>query len=108
MSKGQAFLVSVVESLPANAGDMGLIPDLGGSHMARSNWALVPQLLTLWSIASEPRLLKPMNPGAFAVQQEKPLQWEGHAQQLENSPCSLQLREKPTQQPRPSTDKNNK
>ena len=77
MSKDQAFLVSVVESPPANAGDMGLIPDLGGSHMARGNWALVPQLLTLCSMASKPRLLKPMNPGAFAVQQEKPLQWEG-------------------------------
>ena len=37
MSKDQAFLVSVVESPPANAGDMGLIPDLGGCHMPRSN-----------------------------------------------------------------------
>ena len=27
----------VVENLPANAGDMGLIPDPGGSHMAWSS-----------------------------------------------------------------------
>ena len=54
----------VVESLPANAGDTGSSPALGGSHMPRSSealchnywacaleaashnyWALVPQLL---------------------------------------------------------------
>ena len=28
---------AVVESLPANAGDMGSSPGLGGSHMPRSN-----------------------------------------------------------------------
>ena len=28
---------SVVRNLPANAGDMGSIPDLGRSHMPRSN-----------------------------------------------------------------------
>ena len=28
---------AVVESLPANAGDTGLSPGLGGSHMLRSN-----------------------------------------------------------------------
>ena len=27
----------VVKNLPANAGDMGLIPGLGRSHMPRSN-----------------------------------------------------------------------
>ena len=27
----------VVENLPANADDMGSIPDPGGSHMAKSN-----------------------------------------------------------------------
>ena len=30
---------AVVENLPANAGDMGSSPGLGGSHMPRSNWA---------------------------------------------------------------------
>ena len=28
---------SVVKNIPANARDMGLIPDLGGSHMLQSN-----------------------------------------------------------------------
>ena len=28
---------AVVENLPANAGDMGSSPGLGGSHMPRSN-----------------------------------------------------------------------
>ena len=37
--------VPVVKNLPANAGDMGLIPGLGRSHMLQSNKACVPQLL---------------------------------------------------------------
>ena len=42
----------MVESLPANAGDAGSSPGLGGSHMPRSNWACEPQLLSLrvWSL----------------------------------------------------------
>ena len=45
---------AVVESLPANAGDTGSSPGLGGSHMPRSNWAREPQLLGLrvWSLCS--------------------------------------------------------
>ena len=45
---------AVVESLPANAGDTGSSPGLGGSHMPRSNWAREPQLLSLrvWSLCS--------------------------------------------------------
>ena len=33
---------AVVENLPANAGDTGSSPGLGGSHMPRSNWAREP------------------------------------------------------------------
>ena len=45
---------AVVESLPANARDMGSSPGLGGSHMPRSDWAREPQLLSLrvWSLCS--------------------------------------------------------
>ena len=45
---------AVVESLPANAGDMGSSPGLGGSHMPRNGWARGPQLLGLrvWSLCS--------------------------------------------------------
>ena len=52
---------SVVKNPPANAGDMGLIPDLGRSHVPRSNEAHVPQLL------------KPEHLRACAPQQEKSL-----------------------------------
>ena len=47
----------MVESLPANAGDTGLSPGLGRSHMLRSNWAREPQLLSLriWSLCSATR-----------------------------------------------------
>ena len=45
---------AVVENLPANAGDTGSSPGLGGSHMPRSDWAREPQLLSLrvWSLCS--------------------------------------------------------
>ena len=48
---------AVVENLPANAGDTGLSPGLGRSHMPRSNWASEPQLLSLrvWSLCSATR-----------------------------------------------------
>ena len=49
----------MVENLPANAGDTGLSPGLGGSYMPRSNWARAPQLLSLCSRAREPQLLSP-------------------------------------------------
>ena len=43
---------AVVGNLPADAGDTGSSPGLGGSHMPRSNWAREPQLLSLrvWSL----------------------------------------------------------
>ena len=44
----------MVGSLPANAGDAGSSPGLGGSHVPRGNWACEPQLLSLhvWSLCS--------------------------------------------------------
>ena len=44
----------MVESLPANAGDTGLSPGLGRSHMPQSSWAREPQLLSLrvWNLCS--------------------------------------------------------
>ena len=47
----------MVESLPANAGDTGSSPGLGGSHVPRSGWARAPQLLSLrvWSLCSATR-----------------------------------------------------
>ena len=48
---------AVVKNLPANAGDMGSSPGLGGSHIPLSNWAREPQLLSLciWSLCSATR-----------------------------------------------------
>ena len=48
---------AVVENLPANAGDTGSSPGLGGSHMPWSNQAHEPQLLSLrvWSLCSATR-----------------------------------------------------
>ena len=47
----------MVENPPANAGDAGSSPGLGGSHMPWSNWAREPQLLSLhvWSLCSATR-----------------------------------------------------
>ena len=47
----------MVENLPANSGDTGSSPGLGGSHMPRSDWAREPQLLRLriWSLCSTTR-----------------------------------------------------
>ena len=47
----------MVESLPANAGDTGSSPGLGGSHVPRSSWAREPQLLSLrvWSLCAATR-----------------------------------------------------
>jgi len=49
---------SGVKNLPANAGDMGSVPSLRGSHMLWSNWTQAPQLL------------KPACPRARPLQQE--------------------------------------
>ena len=49
----------MVKNLPANAGDIGLIPDLGSSHMPWSNYTCAPQLLSLYSGAQELQLLGP-------------------------------------------------
>ena len=48
---------AVVGSPPADAGDAGSTPGLGGSHVPRSNWAREPQLLSLrfWSLCSATR-----------------------------------------------------
>ena len=71
----------MVKNPPASAGDMGLNLGPGRSHMARSNKARAPQLLSLRSRTREPQLLSPRAattevhaPRARAPQQEKPPQ----------------------------------
>ena len=91
----------VVRNPPAHTGDMGLIPDLGRSHMLQSNEAHVPQLFSLCSRAQELQLLKPTRPRARTPQQEKPPQREVRALQLESSLLAT-TGEKPVQQQNPS------
>ena len=59
---------SVVKNLPANAEDMGSIPDPGRSHMPGINWTHAPQLLSLSSRAFELQLMKATYPRARALQ----------------------------------------
>ena len=74
---------SVDKNPPANAGDIGLIPDLGRSYRLRGSKCYVPQLLSLCSRAWEPELPKPLHPLASDPPPEKPLQGEAWQQQLE-------------------------
>ena len=60
---------AVVKNLPVNAGDTGLSPGPGRSHMPWSNRAHAPQLLSLCATTTEARM-----PRARTPQQEKPPQ----------------------------------
>ena len=72
---------TVVKNPPANAGDTGLSPGLGRSHMPWSNWAPAPQLLSLPATTTEA-----CAPRARALQQEKPPHWEARAPQQRVAP----------------------
>ena len=48
----------MVNNLRVNTGDMGSIPDLGRSHMLRSDQVRAPQLASLWSGPQKPQLEK--------------------------------------------------
>ena len=67
---------AVDKSVPANAGDTGLIPDLGRFHRPWSNQASAPQQLSLCAETAEA-----LWPTAHTRPQEKPLQWEAHTPQ---------------------------
>ena len=83
----------MVESLPANAGDTGSSPGLGGSRVPQSNWAREPQLLGLrvWSLCSAA--------GEAAIVR-------GPRTAMRGGPRSLQLGAALVQRRRPSTAKN--
>ena len=99
------------KNLPANAGGMGSLPDLGRFHMSQSNWARGSQLLSPCSGALEPQLPsshaatnEAHAPKACAVPQEKPVQWEARAPQQRVVPA--QLEKACEEQWRPSIVKN--
>ena len=83
---------AVVESLPADAGDAGSIPGLGGPHMPRSNRAREPQLLSLriWSRAP----------------QREAMTVRGPRTAMKSGPRSPQLEKALAQKWRPNTAKN--
>ena len=64
----------VTKNPPANAGEMGSDPGPGRFRVPRGSSACGLQPLNLCSRAWEPQVLKPAQPGARALQQEKPLQ----------------------------------
>ena len=84
---------AVVEKLPANAGDTGLSPGLGRSHMPRSNWVREPQLLSLrvWSL--------------FSATREAAIVRGPHTV-MKSGPRLLQLEKALAQKRRPNTAKN--
>ena len=84
---------AVVESLPADEGDMGSSPGLGRYHMPRSGWAHEPQLLSLrvWSLCSAAR-------GATIVR--------GLCTVMKSGPRLPQLEKALAQKRRPNTAKN--
>ena len=86
---------TVVENLPADAGDMGSSPGLGRSHMPRSNWDCEPQLLSLrvWSLCSATR-------EAATVR--------GPSTAMKSGPCLPQLEKALAQKRRPNTAKKKK
>ena len=86
---------AVVENLPANAGDMGSSPGLGGSHVPRSDWAREPQLLSLrlWSPCSAT--------GEAAIVR-------GPRTAMKSGPHLPQLEKALAQKQRPNTAKKNK
>ena len=82
----------VVKSLPANAGDTGLIPGLRKSTCLRATNLLFHNY---WA----------HTPIDCALQPKKPPQREAWSPQLESSPYSMQLEKACTQQWRPSAAK---
>ena len=72
----------------------GFYPWSGRIPHALEQLSPVPQQLSLCSRAWGLQLLKPECPRARGPQ-EKPLQWEAHASQLESSPGSPQLEKSP-------------
>ena len=85
----------MVKNLPANAGDMGSIPDPGRSHISWSNYAHVPQLLSLCPRARGLQLLSPCTVESV-LQNKRSCCGEAQAPQLETRE-SLRSNEDPAQ-----------
>ena len=74
----------MVKNPPANAGDTGLVPGPGRSHIVQSNEAHEPQLLSLCSRAWGLQFLK----AAYPKPHMPPLENSLRSPQLEESSCT--------------------
>ena len=88
----RASLVVVVKNPPANAGDTGLSPGPGRSHMPQSNTACESQLLNPCTTTTEAH-----EPRALTLQREATAMRSLHTT-TKGSPCSLQLEKAHAQQ----------
>ena len=81
----------VVKNLPANAGDTGLIPGWGRSHLLWSSWAHVPRLPSLCPRAWQPQLLSPCaaTADAFAWSWCTAVKGSPHSPQLGKTSASV-------------------
>ena len=94
---------SVIKNLPVNTGDMGLVPDLGRSHVPWSTKAHAPPIWSLCSGVQELQLLKPTTLQLFSATREAtavrslrtPTRQQPLSQQLEKSPGSSKDRMQP-------------
>ena len=94
--QGLPWWLSNEKHLPANSGDMGPSPDLGRCQgitkpVCHNSWPSTPEPVSHNYWAHMHQLLKPKNPRACALQQQRLKQWEALTPQLESSPRSLQL-----------------
>ena len=98
---------SAVRNLPANAGDGGLIPDLGGFHMPWRKLALGRQLLNPCSRAWRLLWLRPqaLRSPYSATREASILRSPGNS--AESRPHSPQLEKSPKQQGNPAQSKIN-
>ena len=91
-----------VKKLPANTEDMGssLIQEdptcwEATQPVCHSYWASPVEPMSCNHWAHVLQLPKPICPGTYALQQEKPLRWEAPALQLESSPHLPHLKKHP-------------
>ena len=96
---------TVDKNPPAKTGDTGSTPGLARSHMPRSNYSRLPQLLNLCCKACGPQLPKPACLGPTLC--NKRSHCHARTPQLESRPPLAATREGQAQQQRPSTAKNN-
>ena len=90
---------SGVKKPPANSGDRGSFLIWGSFKIPHAMKQLNPCTTTIELVLSslgvattEPTCCNRWSPKAYALQQEKPLQWKAHSLKLESNPCFQKLK----------------